>query len=89
MKENHNKYGIGWDEIFEICVCQIDGITEIYWYLDINFEWGEYIEVYSDYSNFVNLIPEIAERFNLPVDWFEAVKSLNQQSFSIWKKAVE
>ena len=81
-------FGINWEEIYDIAVCQLDAVTEIYWYLDIGFEYGEYIEIYSDYQNFELLIAEIAKRFDLPNNWFETTKKTNQKSLIVWKKEI-
>jgi hypothetical protein len=69
-----NITGIKWNEISEINGYKIDCKTEICVVIELGFEFGEYLELYSDGENFRQLVDKISTMIpDISPYWFQAI----------------
>ena len=72
-----HRSGIAWNDVYRIAGYKLDGITTIYTCVVLDFEYGEFIELYHPRPGFGQVIAAITERFpGITPDWFQKVDQL-------------
>jgi hypothetical protein len=56
--------GIEWGEIYRISGYKLDGITEVYTVIELEFDYGEWLELNADWPGFRQVVDTISA--NLP-----------------------
>lgn len=83
-------YGIEWGSIACVSGHKLDGITEVYLCIELDFEYGEFFELNDSMSGFTQVVAAIGERLpGLATDWFEKLQglSLGDAPLEVWKNA--
>ena len=81
--------GIKWEEVYKIGGHKLDGVTEVYTCVVLDFEFGEFIELYDCWPGFEQVITAITDRMpGLDRNWFEAVDRLSAADppIEIWRR---
>jgi hypothetical protein len=70
--------GIEWDEVYRVTGYKLDGVTEVYTCANLDWEYGEFIELYHDWPGFQQVVSEIAARLvGIDTNWFQKIEQLN------------
>lgn len=89
ISEGGRRYGIGWEEIYCVSGYKLDGITEIYTCVTLDFEYGEYFEFDNAECDIPGVIEAITQRLpGIPQDWFDQIHLLQTDDppLEIWRK---
>jgi hypothetical protein len=81
--------GIAWDEVFSLSGSKLDGVTETYICLILDFEYGEFVELYDNWPGFQDVIESITHRLpGIGPNWFQQVKALTTEDppLEIWHR---
>src|SRR5262249_5802951 len=69
--------GIEWDEIYRVSGYKLDGITEAYTVLEVDFEYGEFIEFNHIWAGFNEIVTALTARLpGISPGWFEQIEKL-------------
>jgi hypothetical protein len=83
-------FGIGWDEIVGVGGHKVDGITEVYTVIELDFENGEWLELHADLPGFPEVVQAIAARLTgIAPGWLGEVERLKprQAAITVWRRA--
>jgi hypothetical protein len=83
------RYGIKWEEVYRIHGGKLDGITEVYTHIELDFDYGEYIEMYGDWPGFAQVVDAITKYMpGIASDWFRQVESLGtkDEPITVWER---
>jgi hypothetical protein len=70
-------FGIRWDEIYRVTGYKLDCITEVDTCLEIDFEYGEFMELNGRFPGFNDVVDGITNRLpGIDPDWFQKVSGL-------------
>jgi hypothetical protein len=82
--------GIQWNEVFSVSGHKLDGITEIYSScVELDFEFGEYIQFYQDWPGFEQVIVAISQRLpGIATNWFQQIEQLGvgDAPVEVWRR---
>lgn len=84
------QFVIEWGEITQVSGYKLDGITEVYTVVELDFEFGEYVELFADWSGFADVAASISDRLpGIPPDWLEQIEKLGPRDdpVSVWRRA--
>ncbi len=84
------RYGLAWPEIYRIVAYKLDCVTETDIVLEVDFEFGEYLELNDKWEGFEQVVSEISERLpGIPAAWFAAVDraSPGAEPVVVWKSS--
>lgn len=84
--------GIEWGEIFRISGYKLDGVTEVYTVIELDFEYGEWIELNADWSGFRQVVDMISQKIpNLHPSWLQAIEGLQIDAppLTVWQRSQE
>lgn len=87
---SQKQYGIRWEEIYRITGYKLDGITETYTVIEIDFDWGEFIEINQIFPGFSEIVAAISRKVpGIRSDWFQTVETLRPEdkTITIWQRA--
>lgn len=87
--ESGRSFGIPWDEIAAVSGSKLDGITEVYTCIYLDFEYGEFIELNDTMPGFSAAVVEIGRRIDgMPDDWFERIEQRTPQDdvLEVWAR---
>jgi len=82
-------FGIGWEEIAGICGHKLDGITEVYTVIELDFESGEWLELNAGWSGFPEVVRTISARLpGIPAGWLNEIERLQprQSPVTVWRR---
>jgi len=85
------RFGIRWEEIYGVVGYKLDGITEIYTVIELEFESGHNLELNSAWRGFGQVVASIGSRMLvLREDWFTRIERLapRERLVVIWRKNV-
>ena len=69
------RFGIEWSDIFRLSGYRLDGIDKEPVCVELDFEYGHFFELLSDWPGFQNVIAAISERLpGLCSNWFEDIE---------------
>ena len=69
--------GIEWNDVFCVSGHKLNGITEVYTCVVLDFEYGEFIELYANWPGFDQAITAITERLpGIKTDWLQEIEQL-------------
>jgi len=83
------RFGINWDEIFGIVGYKLNCITTVDTVLEIEFEYGECIELNSSWDGFPDVVAAITAKIPVLRDgWFEEIETLGpgDEPIVAWRK---
>ena len=82
-------HGIEWSEIVRVSGAKLDCVTQHRCYLELDFEFGEFVELYDDWDGFDSAVAALAQRFDLPADWFARVSAMAPEDapIEIWTRS--
>lgn len=84
------RFGIAWDEIYTVAGFKLDGISEVYNGVYLDFEYGEFIELYRDWPGFAQVVEAITARLpGIRPDWWQDVERLGigEPPRVVWQRA--
>jgi hypothetical protein len=91
IDESGNKYGIRWNEIHRISGYKLDVITQVDTVIELDFEFGEFLELNSEFPGFFSAVKQFSSYIpNLPDHWFSLIDQLNaeQDALVVWQREV-
>ena len=69
--------GIEWPEIYRVVGHKLDGITEVFTFVVLDFEYGKFIELYNDWPGFSQVVAAITERLpGIDPAWYRQIEQL-------------
>lgn len=81
--------GIEWNEVYRVSGHKIDGVTEVYTCVVLDFEYGEFIEFYEQWPGFNQVIAAITQRLpGIDPDWFQKITYLGvaDPPIDVWRR---
>jgi hypothetical protein len=81
-------FGIEWGEIVAVGGHTLDGITEVYTVVELDFEYGEYVELNADERGFAEVVQAITARLpGIRSGWFQEIERLGvgDPPITVWK----
>jgi hypothetical protein len=84
------RYGIKWDEVFRIGGYKLDAITQIDTIVELDFEYGEFVELNSEFPGFDTAISTFARYVpSLPDNWYSRIAQLRvgDKDVTVWQRA--
>lgn len=90
-KAESKAIGITWDELFGIIGYKLDYIQSIDTILELEFEYGEYIELNSTWQGFYEVVDAITKKMPwLGDDWFKKIEELSEkdEAVIVWRKGM-
>jgi hypothetical protein len=81
-------HGIKWEEVYAVSGYKLDGITEVYAVICLEFFYGEFMEIDNEMQGFEDVVSAIGERLQgLDRDWFRRIDSLSvhDSPVTVWK----
>lgn len=81
--------GIEWEEVYRVSGHKLDGITEIFTCVALDFEYGEFIELNDNWPGFVEVIAAITKRLpDINPDWFQTIEQLaaGDPAVHVWRR---
>jgi hypothetical protein len=82
--------GIEWGEVYRVRGYKLDGITGVYTCVDLDWECGEFIELYHDWPGFQQVTSAITARLaGIATDWLQKIEQLdvNDAPVEVWCRA--
>ena len=82
-------FGIKWDEIVGVCGYKLDAITKAYTIVELDHPSGHWIELYSDWPGFAQVIAAISTRLpGIRASWFQDINALDLRAspISVWRR---
>ncbi len=83
-------FGIEWSEIVRVGGYKLDGITEVYTVVELDFEYGEWLELHADEPGFLEVVRAISARLpGIPVEWLSEIERLKPREVpvTVWRRA--
>jgi len=83
------RYGIEWDEVFAVSGYKLDGVTEFYTCVALDFEYGEFFEFDDANPGFADVVAAITQRLpGISEDWAVRLAQLSTDDppLEVWKK---
>jgi hypothetical protein len=84
-----SRFGIRWSEIYEVHGGKLDGVTEVYTVIELGFEFGEFVEINSDWPGFQEAVAAITRKLpGIDKNWFAHIESLDKDTHGIlvWRR---
>jgi hypothetical protein len=81
--------GIAWDEVYCVSGHKLDRVTEVYTCVVMDWEYGEFVELYYDCPGFEQVVGAITERLpGIAPNWFEQVEALGtgDPPVEVWRR---
>jgi hypothetical protein len=81
--------GIEWNEVYRVSGHKLDGVTEVYTCVVLDFEYGEFIEFYEPWPGFNQVVAAITQRLpGIDLDWFQKVTQLGvaDPPIDVWRR---
>jgi hypothetical protein len=81
--------GIEWGEVYRVSVHKLNGITEFYTCVGLDFEFGDCIELYENWPGFAAVTAAITERLpGISPDWLQRVERLGitDPPIDVWRR---
>ena len=81
--------GIEWKDIYRITGYKLDGITTTFTCVVMDFDYGEFIELYHHWPGFDQVIAAITERMpGISPEWFHKVEQrcVADPTIEIWHR---
>lgn len=82
-------WGIQWDEIVCVVGGKLDIPTGVFTYLELCFEFGKWVEIYTDWLGFPDVASAISARLpGIQPGWFEAISRLGPRDapLAVWHR---
>ena len=82
--------GVAWDEVDGVSAHKLDGFTDVFTCIVIDWENGEFIELYHHWPGFGQVVAAITARLpGINPNWFEQVELLgtHDPSVQVWRRA--
>jgi hypothetical protein len=84
-----HRWGIGWDEIHRVTAGKIDAIGEVWTTVELDFEFGGYIELNDSDTGFWDALEAICGRLpQADPDWARRIRDLEpgQEPLVLWSR---
>jgi hypothetical protein len=84
--------GIEWGEIDRVSGHKLDAVTQVHTCVVLDFEYGEFIEMYDTWPGFGQVVAALTEKLpGIPDDWFERIQQLDAfgpsvESIDVWQR---
>lgn len=83
-------FGIAWDEVHRVSGYKLDGVTNVHVCVELDWEYGEHLELYREWPGFHHVVAAITERLpGLASGWLERVEALGPHDppIEVWRRA--
>jgi hypothetical protein len=83
-------FGIEWGEIAGVGGYRLDGVTEVYTVVELDFDSGEWLELHADWPGFSAVTHAIAARLpSIPEGWFAEIerRQPGDAPITVWRRA--
>ena len=82
------RYGIEWGEIFRVHGSKLDLIDSECTILELDFSFGEFIELNSLTPGFAEVVEAMTARLGLDADWFQQIERLAplDAPITVWRR---
>ena len=87
--ESGRTFGITWDEVYCVSGHILDGVTETYACVVLDWDYGEYFELYHNSPGFKQVVAAITERLpGIAPGWYEQIESLRigDAPIEVWRR---
>jgi len=84
-----SRSGIRWSEIFRVSGHKLDGITETYTIIELDFEYGEYVELNDAWPGFDQVVKLMSQKLpRLRPSWFAEIQALKpgDEALVVWQR---
>ncbi len=84
------RFGIEWGEIAGVGGYKLDGITEVFIVIELNFEYGEWLELHAEWPGFPEVVEAITGRLpGIRRGWLAEVERLKPREapVSLWHRS--
>ncbi len=81
--------GIGWDEIDAVSGYRLGGVTAVYTVVELQFVYGEWVELQADWPGFAGVAEAITARLpGMPAGWLADVERLRPEDkpVIVWRR---
>jgi hypothetical protein len=82
--------GIPWDEVYRVTGYRLDGFPEVYTCVVLDWEYGEFVELYDHWPGFGQVAAAITERLpGIAPDWLARLEAqgTHDPSVELWRRA--
>ncbi|MBY0231647.1 MAG: hypothetical protein K2W96_20370 [Gemmataceae bacterium] len=82
-------FGISWDEVFAVSGHKIDGVTEVFACVVLDWDYGEFIELYQHWPGFTQVVEAITARLpGIAPDWLARIETcgVDAPSLEVWHR---
>jgi hypothetical protein len=82
--------GIGWGEAYRVRGYKLDGVTEVFTCVVLDWEFGESVELYHHWPGFGQVVSAITKRLpGVASDWLARVEGLGPDDppVEVWRRA--
>lgn len=86
-----HRSGIEWNEVYRVSGHKLDGVTEVYTCVVLDFEYGEFIEFCEQWPGFNQVVAAITHRLpGIDPDWFQRVTQLGvaDPPIDVWRRQI-
>src|SRR5262249_26050899 len=83
-------FGIAWGDIAAVGGHKLNGITEVYTVVELDFEYGEFLELHADWRGFAEVVQTITARLpGIRPGWLQEIERLGvgDRPVTVWKNA--
>jgi hypothetical protein len=83
------RFGIAWDDIYSVTGFKLDGVTEVFTGVYLDFEYGEFIELFRDWPGFTQVVEAITARLpGIHANWWKQVEQLegSDPPLVVWRR---
>lgn len=83
------RFGIQWTEIHKVCGYQLDCVTKSIPIVTLEWDYGEFMELGTDWPGFDSVVQAISVRLsNIDSQWFERIRALTSQDgvIEVWTR---
>jgi hypothetical protein len=82
-------FGIEWGDIVSVGGHKRDGITEVYTIVELDFDYGEWLELQAKSAGFAQVVQAITARLpGIAPDWFQQIERLKvrEPPITVWRR---
>lgn len=83
-------HGISWEDVYRISGHKLDGVIEVSTCIVLDFEYGEFIELYDCWPGFQQVVSEITRRLpGIGSDWLLHINrlSVDDSPLEVWRRS--
>jgi hypothetical protein len=82
-------FGINWGDVYAVSGHKLDGVTEVYTCVVLDYDYGVFIELYHDWPGFPEVVAAITSHLpGIAPDWFSRIEQLkvDDPPLHVWRR---